>query len=193
MSFFSFFLFLDWMSHLSPVTYFSKQAIYEEFAYIVLFIYSLFSKQVNCAWDGAVYVLSLSKQAVHYRWLVHCPFFIIILLKSISLCKQAIYKTLHLSFSPLPLSPSLTCTRKSKSCTLPLPSPPPAYFSHSYSRRLDAEKKKKNQVSIFLSSFLSSQADGWMEMSEEDGSGGEGDRGQVWGVRGFCLFFNYFC
>lgn len=105
--FLSFFLFLDWMSHLSPVTYFSKQAIYEEFAYIVLFYLFSFSKQVNCAWDGAVYVLSLSKQAVRYRWLVHCPFFIIILLKSISLCKWAIYKTLHLSFSPLPLSLSL--------------------------------------------------------------------------------------
>lgn len=71
--------------------------------YCPFYLFS-FSKQVNCAWDGAVYVLSLSKQAVCYRWLVHCPFFIIILLKSISLCKQEIYKTLHLSFSPLPLS-----------------------------------------------------------------------------------------
>lgn len=47
--FLSFFPFLDSMSHVSPATYVSKQAIYEEFAYIVLFIYSLFSKQVNCA------------------------------------------------------------------------------------------------------------------------------------------------
>lgn len=74
----SFFPFLDWMSRLSPVTFFSKQAIYEEFAYIVLFfiILSFFfsSKWVNCAWDGAVCVLSPPKQAVCYRWLVHCPF-----------------------------------------------------------------------------------------------------------------------
>lgn len=41
---------------------------------------------------------------------------------------------------------------------------------------------QKNQVSIFLSFFLSSQADRWMKMSEEDGSGGEGDGGRDSGV-----------
>lgn len=45
--------------------------------YCPFFNYSLFffsSKWVNCAWDGAVCVLSPPKQAVCYRWLVHCPF-----------------------------------------------------------------------------------------------------------------------
>lgn len=43
---------------------------------------------------------------------------------------------------------------------------------------------QKNQVSIFLSFFLSSQADRWMEMSEEDGGGGKvtGVRFWGWGV-----------
>lgn len=116
--------------------------------YCPFYLFS-FSKQVNCAWDGVAYILSLSKQAVCYRWLVHCPF-LLLFSKSISFCKQAIYKTLHLFFSPftLPLSLSVTHKRKSKSCTLPLPSPPPAYFSHSYSRRLDAAKKSSLYFSL---------------------------------------------
>lgn len=89
---------------------------------------NLFLKAGNiwrvCIYCPFLFILFFQAGKLCMRWCCICPlsfqagsmlsmacslsfFFIIILLKSISLCKWAIYKTLHLSFSPLPLSLSL--------------------------------------------------------------------------------------